>query len=119
MANESVAQPQLTELSLNDPSLEEDQFINPWLKSNLPPGIAFRMARVEEAIDGLSGVSKILLRDLAHEEDSQAHGDIKYTPLNANVRSKLASAIRGLTAAAANDLEDARRWLEKNGSREH
>lgn len=116
MANETVTQQPDIQLSLNDASLQEDEYIKRWDRSGLPPGIAWQMGGIEEAIAGLSGVTTILLRDLAHQEDSSASVDIKYTPLNGNDRSKLAHAVRSLVRAAEEGLESVHERLAERPS---
>ncbi|MGY0634302.1 hypothetical protein [Luteimonas sp. A478] len=118
MANETLADPQLIELSLSESSAQEDQYTDTWRKcTTIPLGITWRLADTEEAVVGLAGVTTLLLRDLAHEEDSLTSDGVKYTKLNGNERARLASAVRSLVRTAEHGFEDVRKRLEEQADR--
>jgi|GEM_PF-4103344 len=95
-------------LSLNVPP--DDYFQNEWRATDLPHGMARRMADLEEAVSGLDGVDTLLRIDAKHRASRDSHGSdvIEYVQLNNNILFKLYSAQRVLIDQVSSVLESAK-----------
>jgi len=114
MAIESVSTPEQDQvLSLSTEAFGERQSQEEWRATGLPPGIAHRLAKAEDAMRALSGVSRLLRRDFLHESDARASTGIKYARLTDFDRDGLHLAQEVLGHYGSDLLEEAREFLTR------
>lgn len=114
MAIESVATPEQDQvLSLSTEAFGERQAHEEWRATGLPPGVANRLAKAEDAMRALSAVSRLLRRDFLHDSDSRASAGIKYTRLNDYERDGLHLAQEVLGRHGFDMLDETREFLAR------